>query len=149
MSESGAAPARLEEATVETLVDPIAHILEHTRTIAVVGFSSRPEKAGYYVPAYLAEQGFTIYPVNPHLSEGLGRPAYPDLAAVPGPVDLVLIFRQPEHVPPVVKAAIAAGARAIWMQLGIRHEAAAAEARAAGLVVVMDRCLLVEHRRRA
>jgi len=129
--------------------DPtIATILAETRTIAVVGFSSRPERAGYYVPAYLREQGYRIIPVNPYLQNGLGEKAYPDLLSVPEPVDLVLIFRRPEEVPPVVEQAIAIGARAIWMQLGIVHEAAAARAQAAGLRVVMDACMLVEHRRR-
>jgi hypothetical protein len=129
--------------------DPtIATILAETRTIAVVGFSSRPERAGYYVPAYLREQGYRIIPVNPHLQNGLGEKAYPDLLSVPEAVDLVLIFRRPEEVPPVVEQAIAIGAKAIWMQLGIVHEAAAARARAAGLRVVMDACMLVEHRRR-
>ncbi len=126
----------------------IATILAETRTIAVVGFSSRPERAGYYVPAYLREQGYRIIPVNPYLQSGLGEKAYPDLLSVPEPVDLVLIFRRPEEVPPVVEQAIAIGAKAIWMQLGIVHEAAAARARAAGLRVVMDACMLIEHRRR-
>lgn len=126
----------------------IETILAETRTIAVVGFSSRPERAGYYVPAYLREQGYRIIPVNPHVQSGLGEKAYPDLLAVPEAVDLVLVFRRPEEVPPVVEQAIAIGAKAIWMQLGIVHEAAAARARAAGLRVVMDACMLVEHRRR-
>jgi predicted CoA-binding protein len=126
----------------------IETILAETRTIAVVGFSSRPERAGYYVPAYLHDQGYRIIPVNPHLQNGLGEKAYPDLLSVPEPVDLVLIFRRPEEVLPVVEQAIAIGARAVWMQLGIVHEAAAARARAAGLRVVMDACMLIEHRRR-
>lgn len=126
----------------------IATILAETRTIAVVGFSSRPERAGYYVPAYLRDQGYRIIPVNPHLQNGLGEKAYPDLLSVPEPVDLVLIFRRPEEVPPVVEQAIAIGAKAVWMQLGIVNEAAAERARAAGLRVVMDACMLIEHRRR-
>lgn len=125
----------------------IATILAETRTIAVVGFSSRPERAGYYVPAYLRDQGYRIIPVNPHLQNGLGEKAYPDLLSVPEPVDLVLIFRRPEEVPPVVEQAIAIGAKAVWMQLGIVNEAAAERARAAGLRVVMDACMLIEHRR--
>lgn len=126
----------------------IATILAETRTIAVVGFSSRPERAGYYVPAYLRDQGYRIIPVNPHLQNGLGEKAYPDLLSVPEPVDLVLIFRRPEEVPPVVEQAIAIGAKAVWMQLGIVNEAAAERARAAGLRVVMDACMLIEHRGR-
>ena len=129
-------------------MDPIDQILLQTETIAVVGFSSQREKAGYYVPAYLAQHGYTILPVNPNLAEGLGRQAVARLTALAEPADLVLIFRRPEHVPDVVGAAMATGAKAIWMQLGIIHEPAAAKARAAGLIVVMDRCMLVEHRRR-
>lgn len=125
----------------------IETIFAETRTIAVVGFSSRPERAGYYVPAYLRDQGYRIIPVNPHLQTGLGEKAYPDLSSVPEPVDLVLIFRRSEEVPSVVEQAIAIGAKAVWMQLGIVNEAAAARARAAGLRVVMDACMLIEHRR--
>lgn len=121
-------------------------IMQETQTIAVVGFSSKPHRAGYYVPAYLLEQGYRIIPVNPHISSGLGQPAYPSLTAVPQAVDLVLIFQRSQKVAPFVDEAIAIGAKAIWMQLGIRHEQAAAKARAAGLAVVQDACLLVEHR---
>ncbi len=127
--------------------DPIPRLLAATRTIAVVGLSSHRERAGYYVPAYLQEQGYRILPVNPHLTAALGEPAFPDLLAVPEPVDLVLIFRRSEDTPPVIDQAIAIGAKAVWMQLGIAHEGAAAKARAAGLDVVMDACMLVEHRR--
>lgn len=127
--------------------DSMAAILRQTRSIAVVGFSSRSERAGYYVPAYLQRQGYRIVPVNPHLTEGLGEKAYPDLAAAPGPLDLVLFFRRSEAVGPLVDEAIRLGARAIWMQLGIVDAAAAARAEKAGLRVVMDRCMLVEHRR--
>jgi len=125
----------------------IRKILDEARTIAVVGFSSNPAKAGYYVPAYLQKQGYRIIPVNPNLSEGLGEPAYPTLAGVPEPIDLVLVFQRSENVPPFVDEAIAVGARAVWLQLGIAHEAAAEKARAAGLDVVQDACMLVEHRR--
>lgn len=120
--------------------------MSQARTIAVVGFSSRRERAGYYVPAYLKQQGYRIIPVNPNLSEGLGEPAYPDLAAVAEPIDLVLVFRRSEDVPPVVDQAIAAGAKAVWLQLGIVNEAAAEKARAAGLDVVQNACMMVDHR---
>ena len=126
----------------------IEKILKTTKTIAVVGLSSERSKAGYYVPAYLQAQGYRIIPVNPNLDTALGEKAYPDLPAVSEPVDLVLIFRRPEAVPPFVDQAIEIGAKAVWMQLGIVNEAAAAKARAAGLEVVMDACMLVEHRRR-
>ncbi|GAB4264098.1 MAG: CoA-binding protein [Candidatus Promineifilaceae bacterium] len=125
----------------------VEKILKETRTIAVVGFSSKPVKAGYYVPAYLQEQGYRIVPVNPFLQEGLGEKVYPSVTAVPDPVDLVLIFQRSENVPPFVDEAIAVGAKAVWMQLGIAHDEAAARARAAGLDVVMDRCMLVEQKR--
>lgn len=127
----------------------IEKILFQTKTIAVVGFSSKPSKAGYYVPAYLQKQGYQILPVNPLIEEGLGEPAYPDLTAVSVPIDLVLVFRLPEHVPPVVDEAIAVGAKAIWLQLGIWHDEAAAKATAAGLDVVQNACMLVEHRDRS
>jgi predicted CoA-binding protein len=127
--------------------ETIRHILDETRTIAVVGLSSRPERAGYYVPAYLQEHGYRIVPVNPYLEGALGETAYPDLYSVPEPIDLVLVFRRSENVPPVVQAAIHVGAKAVWMQLGIVNEDAAEQARAAGLDVVMDACMLVEHRR--
>ena len=126
----------------------IERLLRETKTIAVVGFSSSPERAGYYVPAYLQRAGYRIIPVNPALTQGLGEKAYPDLAAVPEPIDLVLLFRRSEDVPPHVQEAIAAGADAVWMQSGIANEEAAAAARAAGLDVVMNRCMMVEHRRR-
>lgn len=128
--------------------DVIEKILENTRTIAVVGFSSQPDKAGHYVPAYLKGQGYHILPVNPNLETGLGGKVYPDLASVPEPVDLVLLFRRSEAVPPFVDQAIEIGAKAVWMQLGIVNDEAAAKARQAGLDVVMDACMMIEHRRR-
>ncbi len=126
---------------------PMEKIMSEAKTIAVVGFSSQPTKAGYYVPAYLQQQGYRIIPVNPNLSEGLGETAVPTLSAIAEPVDLVLIFQRSENVPPFVDEAIEIGAKAVWMQLGIANETAAAKARAAGLDVVQDACLLVEHRR--
>lgn len=126
--------------------EAIDKILAETKTIAVVGFSSRTHKAGYYVPAYLQEQGYRIIPVNPFLDEGLGEKAYPDLPSVPKPVDLVLIFQRSANVPPFVDQAIEIGAKAVWMQQGIYNETAAAKARAAGLDVVQDACMMVEHR---
>ncbi|MCB8984631.1 MAG: CoA-binding protein [Ardenticatenaceae bacterium] len=124
-----------------------ARILSSVRTIAVVGLSSNPGRAGYYVPAYLQAQGYQIIPVNPNLQEALGERAYASLTAVPQPIDLVLIFQRSEKVPPLVDEAIAVAATAVWLQTGIYHEAAAAKARQAGLDVVMDACMMVEHRR--
>lgn len=125
----------------------IDRILETTRTIAVVGLSSHNARAGYYVPEYLQGVGYKIIPVNPNISSALGQKAYPDLESAPHGVDLVLIFRRTEFVAQVVDAAIATDARAVWMQLGIVNEGAAQLARAAGLTVVMDSCMMVEHRR--
>ncbi len=121
-------------------------ILAETKTIAVVGFSSQRHKAGYYVPEYLQEAGYRIIPVNPNLATGLGEKAYPDLQSVPEPVDLVLIFQRSENVPPFVDDAIAIGAKAVWLQLGIINDTAVAKAAAAGLDTVQNACMLVEHR---
>jgi hypothetical protein len=125
----------------------IEKLLQNTKTIAVVGLSSNPGKAGHYVPAYLQKQGYRIFPVNPYLDEALGEKAYDQLSDIPDPIDLVLLFQRSVNVPPFVEAAIACQAKAIWMQTGITHERAAAQARTAGLDVVQDACMLVEHRR--
>ena len=125
---------------------PMEKIMSEAKTIAVVGFSSKPTRAGYYVPAYLKEQGYRIIPVNPNLSEGLGETAVPALTDITEPVDLVLLFQRSENVPPFVDQAIEIGAKAVWMQLGIANETAAAKARDAGLDVVQNACLMVEHR---
>lgn len=122
-------------------------IMAEAKSIAVVGFSSKSTRAGYYVPAYLKEQGYRIIPVNPNLREGLGETAVPTLTDITEPVDLVLLFQRSENVPPFVDEAIEIGAKAVWMQLGIANEAAAEKAKAAGLDVVQDACMLVEHRR--
>lgn len=127
----------------------IEKILNTVQTIAVVGLSSRRSRAGYYVPAYLQQQGYRIIPVNPHLTEALGEKVYADLISIPQPVDLVLLFQRSEKVPPFVEQAIQIGAKAIWMQLGIVNETAATSARQSGLDVVMDACMLVEHRRQS
>jgi len=125
----------------------IEEILRESRTIAVVGLSPRPERDSHRVARYLKEQGYRIIPVNPQAGEILGERCYPSLREVPCPVDIVDVFRRPAEVPPVVDDAIACGARVVWMQLGIVHEGAAEKARRHGLDVVMDRCLMVEHRR--
>ncbi|HUF39078.1 MAG TPA: CoA-binding protein [Anaerolineales bacterium] len=123
-------------------------ILKETRTIAVVGMSRKPDRAGFYVPQYLQGAGYRIIPVNPNLNDDvLGERVYDTLSDVPDPVDLVLLFQRSENVPPFVTEAIAIGAKAVWMQQGIRNEKSAAEAEAAGLDVVQDACMMVEHRR--
>lgn len=125
----------------------IASILRSARTIAVVGLSSKRYRPSHGVAEYMQSSGYRIIPVNPFETEVLGEQAYPELDRVPGTVDIVDIFRRSEFVPEIVEAAIRIGARAIWMQEGVIHEEAAVKARAAGLEVVMDRCILKEHRR--
>jgi uncharacterized protein len=124
-------------------------ILERTRTIAVVGASPEPWRASYGVSAYLKRAGYRIIPVNPTaLGERVhGEAVVAALADIRDPVDLVNVFRRPQFLPGVVEEAIAVGAPALWMQLGIRHEGAKDRAEAAGVAVVMDRCISVEHRR--
>lgn len=122
-------------------------ILRRYRRIAVVGLSSDESQASYGVAKYLQEHGYEITPVNPHETEVLGLKAYPDLKSLAAPPEVVQIFRRPEHVPEVVDEAIEAGAKVVWMQLGIVHEEAAERARAAGLQVVMDSCMRTVHRR--
>jgi predicted CoA-binding protein len=119
------------------------------RVIAVVGLSDDPGRASYGVARYMQQQGYEIIPVNPLIREALGRPAYASLADIGRPVELVDIFRRSEYVGAIVDEAIAAGARGIWMQLGVQDAAAAERARAAGLYVVMNRCLMVDHANRA
>lgn len=134
--------------TQSSEMSTIERLLRTVETVAVVGLSSQKTRAGYYVPAYLQRQGYRIIPVNPYLDEALGEEAYPDLHAVPEKVDLVLLFRRSEATPPIVEEAIEIGAGAVWMQSGIVNHEAAERARAAGLDVVMDTCMMVEHRRR-
>jgi len=122
-------------------------VLATYRTIAVVGCSKDPGKDAHTVPAYMQAHGYRVIPVNPTATEILGERAYPSLAAVPEPYDIVCLFRPSDQVGPIVDEAIRTGkAKVIWMQLGIANEAAAAKARAAGLRVIMDRCLRIEHR---
>ncbi|MCL6508874.1 MAG: CoA-binding protein [Bryobacteraceae bacterium] len=125
----------------------IPELLRSARTIAVVGLSSKPWRPSHGVAEYMQRAGYRIIPVNPNESEVLGERAYPSLEAVPEKVDIVNVFRRPEYVPEIVEAAIRIGAPAIWMQEGVVNEAAAERARQAGLFVVMDRCILKEHRR--
>jgi predicted CoA-binding protein len=121
-------------------------ILQKYHTVAVVGLSSDDMRPSYSVAEYLKCAGYHIIAVNPDETEVLGEKAYPDLLSVPEPVEIVEIFRRSEDVPPHVDEAIAIGAKVIWMQQGIRNEAAATKARAAGLEVVQDRCMRAAHR---
>lgn len=124
----------------------LREILASVKTIAVVGLSDNPGRPSYGVASYLQRQGYRIIPVNPNLREVLGEKAYPRLSDIPEPIDVVDIFRRPEYVPALVEEAIAIGAKVIWMQLGVTHEAAAARAEAAGLTVVRENCMGATHR---
>jgi predicted CoA-binding protein len=126
-------------------VATIRRILKDSRTIAVVGLSPKPHRPSHQVARYLMRAGYTIIPVNPGQSTILGLPCYPNLRAIPTPVDMVDIFRRQKEVLPIVEDAIAIGARFVWMQEGIVNQEAAARAEAAGLVVIMDRCTKIDH----
>lgn len=130
------------------LPERIARILGECRTIAVVGLSPKPYRASFDVARYMQAAGYRIIPVNPNAAEVLGEKAYATLheAAQHEKIDLVNCFRNSEDIPPIVNEAIAIGAKAVWMQLGVSHAAAAAQAEAAGLLVVQDHCLKIDHR---
>jgi predicted CoA-binding protein len=128
--------------------DPIFDILTKYKTIAVVGLSSNPARPSYGVTEYLQSSGYQIIPVNPNETDVLGEPSYACLEDVPQKIEIVDIFRRAAEVPPAVDAAIRVGAKVVWMQLGIVNEAAAEKARAAGITVVMDACMLIEHKKR-
>lgn len=133
---------------VEPGGDPILDILKKYKTIAVVGLSSNPLRPSHSVTQYMQASGYHIIPVNPNESQVLNEKSYARIEDVPEKIEVVDIFRRPEHIPSVVEDAIRAGVKVIWMQLGIENEAAAEKARAAGLTVVMDACMLIEHRQR-
>ncbi|MBK6592159.1 MAG: CoA-binding protein [Burkholderiales bacterium] len=139
--------------TGPSISDPqadIATILEHYRTVAVVGLSPNAHRDSFGVAQYMQSQGWRIVPINPNASQILGETCYPSLteAARHHAIELVDVFRNGADVPPVVADAVTIGAKAIWLQLGVVHEAAAQQARDAGLLVVQNKCLLVEHRRK-
>ena len=117
------------------------------KKIAVVGLSPDSHRASYGVTSYMIDVGYDVVGVRPGSKEILGRPCYPSLKDVPGPLEIVNVFRAPEHVPAIVREAIALKAKAIWLQEGVYHDEAEDEARKAGLLVVSDRCILKEHRR--
>ena len=128
--------------------DAIANILRNSKTIAVVGLSSKPMRASHGVASYLQSAGYRIIPVNPNEREVLGEKAYACLEDIPEPVDIVDVFRRSEEIPPVADSAMAIKAKVLWLQLGIENTQAAEKARAAGLVVVENACLMVEYKRR-
>jgi predicted CoA-binding protein len=128
--------------------DPVTELLKRAKTIAVVGLSNHPMRPSHGVSAYMQSQGYRIIPVNPHIESSLGEKAYASLLEVPEKIDLVNIFRRPEFVAEIVDDAIRLRVPAIWMQEDVIHERAAEKAHKAGIFVVMDRCILKEHRAR-
>jgi len=128
--------------------DPIGDLLKKAKTIAVVGLSNKPLRPSHGVSLYMQQQGYRIIPVNPNIQTVLGEKAYPSLKDVPDKVDIVNIFRRSEFVPELVEQAMALKVPAVWMQEEVIHEQAAEKARQAGIFVVMDRCILKEHRAR-
>jgi uncharacterized protein len=128
--------------------DPVTDLLKHAKTIAVVGLSNDPMRPSYGVSAYMQTQGYRIIPVNPKIDSCLSEKAYASLSEVPEKIDIVNVFRRPEFVEEIVEQAIRLKMPAIWMQEDVIHEKAAEKARQAGIFVVMDRCILKEHRAR-
>lgn len=134
--------------TAKPSTDPIVDILRETKTIAVVGLSSNPARPSYGVGQYLQTVGYRIIPVNPKENEILGEKSFSNLEEIPERIDVVDVFRRPEHVPAIAESAIKIGTKTLWLQLGIENSEAADQARAAGLNVIEDACLLVEHKKR-
>ena len=125
----------------------IHSLLKNTKTIAVVGLSDKPGRASHDVSRYMQSQGYRIIPVNPGCAEILGQKCYPDLKSIPESVDMVNVFRKAEDCMPVAIDAVAIGAKSLWLQLGIVNEEAGQYAKNHGLTVVMDRCLMIDHKR--
>ncbi len=128
-------------------LDELETILTEAKTVAVVGLSPNPDRESHSIALYLKQQGYRIIPVNPKAEEILAEKSYPSLRDIPERVAVVQVFRKPEAVPSIVEDAVAIGAKVIWMQVGIVHEAAAERARQAGLQVVMNTCMRATHRR--
>jgi len=130
-----------------TDIPTLRRILSETQTIAVVGLSANWYRPSFFAAKYLQDHGYRILPVNPNYTSILGEPCYPDVDSIPEAVDVVDVFQLPEAVPPFADAAIRVGAKVLWMQLGVVNEKAAQKARSAGLEVVMNRCMKIEHAR--
>lgn len=126
--------------------EELKQLLTESKTIAVVGASPKPWRDSGEIALFLVRKGYKVFPVNPKYKEVLGMKCYPDLKSIPEKIDIVDIFRNPDEVEPVIDEAIAVGAKAVWMQLGVVNESAALKAEKGGLKVVMDRCIAVEHR---
>lgn len=142
---SSASPVR-QTAFATTAYQRLA-VLQRYRRIAMVGLSSNPFRPSHFAAIYMLAEGYTVIPVNPREQQILGQPCYPSLSAIPEPVEIVDIFREPNAVPGIVDEAITVGAMVIWMQLGVIHLEAAQRAREAGLEVIMDACVKIEHAR--
>ena len=127
-------------------LEVIERLAREARTVAVVGLSANPRRPSFGVASYLRRSGLEIFPVNPTLTEWEGLKAYPSVSSLPSPVDVVDVFRRPEHVPAIAREAVQLGAGALWLQLGVLSPSGATIAAEGGLDVVMDRCLAVEHR---
>ena len=128
-------------------IETLRRILKENHTVAVVGLSANWYRPSYFAAKYLLDHGFRVIPVNPKYEEILGQRCYPSLSEIPETVDVVDVFRKPGDVPPIVEEAIGIGAKVLWLQLGVINERAAETARAAGLEVVMDRCMKIEYAR--
>ncbi|KAA8923035.1 CoA-binding protein [Thermoplasma sp.] len=129
------------------MADDVEWILRNSKKVAVVGISDKPERDSYRVAKYLSDKGYEIIPVNPTITTWNGKKVYPDISSIPDPVDVVDVFRRPDAVPEIVDQAIEKGAKAVWLQEGIRHEESENKARRNGLRVVSDRCMMKEHMR--
>ena len=128
-------------------IESLRRILQDYKRVAVVGLSADWSRPSFFAAKYLLDHGFEVIPVNPKYEDILGQKCYPDLSSIPGQIDIVDLFQKAERIPPFVEQAIEIGAKVIWMQLGVIHEEAAARASAAGLEVVMDRCMKIEYAR--
>ncbi|MGD0436343.1 MAG: CoA-binding protein [Bryobacteraceae bacterium] len=147
MADGVSANSSVNQSRFRTTAADRMRILETYHRIAMVGLSSNPFRPSHFAAIYLISKGYDVTPVNPREQEILGRRSYASLREVSGPLEIVDIFREPSAVPAIVEDAIALGAKVIWMQLGVIHEEAAEKARQAGLEVVMDRCIKIEHAR--
>src|SRR5713226_4737104 len=147
MADGVSGNSTVNQSRFATTVADRVRILERYKRIAMVGLSSNPFRPSHFAAIYLLSEGYDVVPVNPRENQVLGQKSYPSLRDVPGPVEVVDIFREQSAVPSIVEEAIAVGAKVSWMQLGVIHEGAAELARQAGLEVVMDRCMKIEHAR--
>ena len=147
MADGVSGNSAVNQSRFATTVQDRIRILEKYKRIAMVGLSSNPFRPSHFAAIYMISEGYDVIPVNPRETEILGRRSYPSLREIPGPIEIVDIFREPAAGPDIVEEAIIVGAKVIWMQLGVIHEKAAARAQEAGLEVVMDRCVKIEHAR--